>query len=556
VGGVPLLGLVEVGTLVALDASHRVDGVVERLTVGAEKAPATLTLRVGVHHPERPLVAADDLAGNVQRLSVRSSALVHTDGGPRGGKTVTVSIRFCASDSSIGVVRLLHYSDIENAHDDPEVVGRLAGLVDALRDDDTLVCGTGDNIAPGVLPLVTRGEIALEFFEAVSPAVSTFGNHDFDFGADRASELVERSPQQWLSANVYDDSERFAGVEAATIREVDGVRVGFLGVTDPTTPSANPEATQLTFTDPVVATREATRELRADGAEYVVVCSHLGRGDERLAAACEVDVILGGHVHSERVERVAGTLLTRPGTGGEVLLEVELPTLEVTRHVVADAPLDEELTARYRQRLDEAGLDTVVACVDEPIRRTEREAFRGESRVGNFVADAYRWAAERELDDSETVVGLQNSGGIRTGPALADEVTVADLVSLVPFEEPVAVLECSGSELLDTFREAADTPGFGESDWWHAHVSGARLVYDYNDDELIEAQVGGEAIDHAARYALATTEFLLHTDAEFPTLTDAKRIATLDIQYDILAEYAREVGVAPQLEGRIVRTGL
>ncbi|MFW5963402.1 MAG: bifunctional metallophosphatase/5'-nucleotidase [Natronomonas sp.] len=453
-------------------------------------------------------------------------------------------------------MRLLHYSDIENAHDDPEVVGRLAGLVDALRDDETLVCGTGDNIAPGVLPLVTRGEIALEFFAAVSPTVSTFGNHDFDFGARRAAELVERSPQQWLSANVYDDGERFAGVEAATIREVDGVRVGFLGVTDPTTPSANPEATQLTFTDPVVATRAAARELRADGAEYVVVCSHLGRGDERLAAACDVDVILGGHVHSERIERVAGTLLTRPGTGGEVLLEVELPTLEVTRHVVADAPLDEELTARYRRRLDEAGLDTVVATVDEPIRRTEREAFRGESRVGNFVADAYRWAAERELDATERVVGLQNSGGIRTGPSLANDVTVADLVSLVPFEEPVVVLECSGSELLDVFREAADTPGFGESDWWHAHVSGARLVYDYNDDELIEAQVGGETIDHTARYALATTEFLLHTDAEFPTLTDAARIATLDIQYDVLAKYAREVGVDPQLEGRIVRTGL
>jgi 2',3'-cyclic-nucleotide 2'-phosphodiesterase (5'-nucleotidase family) len=453
-------------------------------------------------------------------------------------------------------VRLLHYSDIENAHDDPQRVGRLAALVDSLRGDDAFVCGTGDNIAPGVLPLVTRGGIALDFFEAVSPTVSTFGNHDFDFGVDRACELVESSPQQWLSANVYDDGERFAGVAASTILEHDGTRVGFLGVTDPTTPSANPEATELTFTDPIVATKEAAEALRADGADYVVVLSHLGRGDDRLAAACDVDVILGGHVHSERVERIADTLLTRPGSGGGVLLEVELATREVTRHVVADAATDEELTARYRQRLEEAGLDTTVAHVEEPIRRTEREAFRGESRIGNFVADAYRWAAEDELGTTDGVVGLQNSGGIRTGPPLAGEVTVADLVSLVPFEEPVVVLECSGEELLATFREAADTPGFGESEWWHAHVSGVRLVYDHNDDELVEARVGGDPIDATKRYSLATSEFLLHTDAEFPTLSDVKRIGTLDIQYDILTAYAQTIGVAPNLEGRIVRTGL
>jgi 2',3'-cyclic-nucleotide 2'-phosphodiesterase (5'-nucleotidase family) len=91
-------------------------------------------------------------------------------------------------------VRLLHYSDIENAHDDPDRVARLAGLIDELRGEDAVVCGTGDNVAPGVLPLVTRGEQALDFFEVVDPDFSTFGNHDFDFGIDRTAELVARSP--------------------------------------------------------------------------------------------------------------------------------------------------------------------------------------------------------------------------------------------------------------------------------------------------------------------------------------------------------------------------
>lgn len=453
-------------------------------------------------------------------------------------------------------MRLLHYSDVENAHDDPDRIGRLAGLVDALRDEETLVCGTGDNVAPGVLPLVTRGEQSLAFFDGVAPTVSTFGNHDFDFGPDRARELVDRSPQEWVSANVYDDDGRFAGVDPWTIRRAAGRSVGFVGVTDPKTSAMNPEAADLEFTDPVAATEAAVADLRSRDVDRVVVLSHLGRGDERLAAACDVDVVLGGHVHSERIERVAETVLTRPGSGGECVLEVDLETDEVTRHPVADAPRDEAVVDRYRALLDDAGLDEVVGAVEEPIRRREREAFRGESRVGNFVADAYRWAAEREHEGSVPVVGLQNSGGIRTGPALEGEVTVFDMVSLVPFEEPVVVLELSGAALLDTFREAAVTTGFGESDWWHAHVSGARLVYDHVDDELLEAEVGGRPVDPTARYRLATSEFLTHTDEEFPTLTGADAALTLDTQYEVLAGYARTVGVAAECDGRIHRNGV
>ncbi|PSQ39708.1 bifunctional metallophosphatase/5'-nucleotidase, partial [Halobacteriales archaeon QS_9_68_42] len=291
------------------------------------------------------------------------------------------------------------------------------------------------------------------------------------------------------------------------------------------------------------------------GADHVVVLSHLGRADDRLAAACDVDVILGGHVHSERIERVAGTLLTRPGDGGRAVLEVDLERREVTRHAVEEAPLDATLADRYRTRLEEAGLGEVVANVEEPIARTEREAFRGESRVGNFVADAYRWAAERELGTDPPVVGLQNSGGIRTGPPLAGAVTVADLVSLVPFEEAVAVVELSGADLRSVLREAGDTTGFGEADWWHAHLSGARVVYDYAEEVVLEAQVRGETVDDS-RYRLAVSEFLLNTDAEFPTLTERDAVSRLDTQYEVLTDYARSVGIDPELEGRIVRRGL
>jgi len=79
-------------------------------------------------------------------------------------------------------VRILHYSDLENVYDTPEQAGRLASL---LRDrGDAIAAGSGDNTSPGVLSLVTEGRQALDLYEAVDPDVATFGNHDFDYGAD------------------------------------------------------------------------------------------------------------------------------------------------------------------------------------------------------------------------------------------------------------------------------------------------------------------------------------------------------------------------------------
>lgn len=453
-------------------------------------------------------------------------------------------------------MRLLQYSDIENAHDDPATIGGIAGTIDALRDDRTLVCGTGDNIAPGVLPLVTKGNIALEFFEAIDPTVETFGNHDFDFGPAQTQKIVRRSPQRWLSANVERNGEPFARVDPWCIETVGDRRIGFFGLTDPKTPTIGDEAGELVFTDPIEAAQEAVDRLRERDADYVVALSHLGRQDDRLAAECDIDVILGGHIHSERIERTAGTILTRPGTGGAVLMEIDLDTDEVTRHATNEGPSDTALESRYRERMGDAGLDTVVAHVADPILRTDQEAFHGESRVGNFVADAYRWAAIRGCGSDPPVIGLQNSGGIRTGSPLEGTITTADLISLVPFHESLIVAEVTGKELLAVLREASETPGFGQSEWWHGHVSGVRLTYDYGSDQLREATVDGEPVLDTDTYRLATSEFLLHTDVEFPTLTKPHVVERLDVQYEILIDYAATEGMNPSIDGRIVRQGL
>jgi 2',3'-cyclic-nucleotide 2'-phosphodiesterase (5'-nucleotidase family) len=442
-------------------------------------------------------------------------------------------------------VRLLHYSDLENVYDTPERAGRLAGRLADRDGSDAVVVGTGDNTAPGILSMVTEGRQALDFFAAVEPDVDTFGNHDFDYGLDATREIVRESPQTWLSANVRYEGEVFgadAGVVPATVVETDGARVGFTGVTEPRTASMCPGATDLTFTDPVAAAEREVGRLRERGVDAVVVCSHLGNGDDELARATDADAILGGHVHDERVTRIDGTLCTRPGANGHRVFEVDLGSGAVERHAVADGPLDEAVTSALRDRRETTGLDAVVGHVDRPIERDLARTRSGECRIGNFVADAYRWAAGAD-------VGLQNSGGIREGPPLSGAVTVADLVGVIPFDEPVAVAEVTGAELLAACRQADGRRLPALSDSWHAHVSGLSLTQ--TTDGEVTVRYDGGPLDPDATYTVATSDYVLHTDHEFPSLAEAHRVDTLDTQYEVLAAYAREEGIDPEIEGRI-----
>ncbi|MDB2270397.1 5'-nucleotidase C-terminal domain-containing protein [Halorubrum ezzemoulense] len=461
------------------------------------------------------------------------------------------------------MVRLVHYSDIENAFDAPERAARLAGRIRALSGPDAAVVGTGDTTAPGVLSLVATGRQVLDFYEVTDTALDTFGNHEFDYGPDPLRGLVADSPATFVSANVRGEAGepfgRDEGVVPWATREVDGETVGFVGVTDPATDSLNPMAADLSFDDPVSAARDALAEMRAavaererggggdEGLNHVVVLSHLGAGDDDLARELDVDAIAGGHVHSRRNEVVDDTLLVRPGVNGEAVAEIDLDSEPpaATLHEPDGADPAPGLADALAERMAAADLDETVDTVDRPIKRSGDVVHGGECRVGNFVADAFRWVHDAD-------VGLSNAGGLRQGDPWTGDVTKADLISLIPFEEPVALASVTGAELSDVFREmAAPDVDFGEDDWWHGHVSNARVVWDDDAELVLEATVGGEPIDPDARYTVAVSEYLLHSEHEYPTLGQRHRVDEADIQYEVLAAYAREHGIAPEIEGRI-----
>jgi 2',3'-cyclic-nucleotide 2'-phosphodiesterase (5'-nucleotidase family) len=447
-------------------------------------------------------------------------------------------------------IRVLHYSDIENAYDEPGRVGKVASVLRARRTPETVVVGSGDNTGPGVLSLVTDGRVSIPFFERVSPDVETFGNHDLDHGLPGTRSIVDESPQTWVNANLHHDGDRLGadvGTVPSTVIDANGYQVGVTGVVTPDLPEITPAVDGVTVGDPTDAAQQAVDRLRDQGVDAVIVLAHIWE-DTELAAAVDADLVASGHVHDARTTTVGDTVVTRPGSGGHVVYEIELgDDPSVKRHEVTKAPADAPTVQTLQTLAEEEGLTEPVSTVAEPIERGKHETLGGESRIGNLVTDAYRYVTGAD-------VGLQNGGGIRTGPPLSGEITVGDLIGIVPFEEDVVVAELSGEELRSILREgSAAVHEIGDPWWWNAHVSGVEAVWNRAERTFERLHVGGRPIDPDATYTLATSEYLLTTSLEFPTLTESHRIRAAGRQYDALVAYAQDQELDPEIEDRLVR---
>jgi len=445
-------------------------------------------------------------------------------------------------------VRVLHYSDLETALDDPERAAALAGTIEARDGTDSVVIGSGDNTAPGALSLATGGRAALSLFRAIDADADTFGNHDFDFGVATARELAAKAPQPWLCANVEHDGERFAAEEtaASTLVEAGGETVGVVGVAHPRTDVMNPTADVLEFTDPVPVVRAEATHLREQGADHVVVTSHCGREDERIARGTDVDAVLGGHVHDVRAKTIAGTATVRPGRAGRYLSEVVLDeTPSITLHEVDDEHVDEAVAETLREQLADHSLDEVVASVDTPIERSEEKTTVAESRIGNLVADALRWQAGAD-------VAISPPGAIRSGDPLVGDVTAVELVGLVPYEDGLATVELPG----DRLRAALLAVPFGYHDDDHpdrfcSHISGARLVWDDRAGELRSVSVHGEPIDPDRTYEVAVADYVVETDHVVDAFDESDVVERHGLARRAVVDYAREIGIDATVEQRI-----
>ena len=296
-------------------------------------------------------------------------------------------------------VVLLHTNDIhDHIRIDYDGAGGLpyvAGYVEAQRAarPDVLLLDGGDVMEKGdMVAYATKSTVLYEAMARIGYDAITPGNHDFAFGVDHLKHCAELAPNtKFLAVNAPE-----TGFPASAMFNVDGVRVGVIGVGRETEPNA----------DTYQQIGEIAENLDKT-AHLVVVVAHARTKEclEMAKAAPAVDVFVGGHSHEVLQKPVesedTGAIIVQAGNYaeyvGRVEIEVDLDTeekrvvdagLAVMDH--ATTPCDTALAEYISKRESEACPQAL-----EPVGVLEAPMGRGD--IGRFAARALRHAAQADI---------------------------------------------------------------------------------------------------------------------------------------------------------------
>jgi 5'-nucleotidase len=462
----------------------------------------------------------------------------------------------------------------------------LASNVDALRaanEGHVIVVDSGDMFQGTLESNLFEGEPVVKAYNQIGYAAAAVGNHEFDFGPAGPDSVV-RTPGQdplgalkrnaqlatypFLSANmvVKATGQSPAWAKKSIIVNVDGARIGIIGLSTPDTPNVTTGSNveSLDFLDPVPATVSEARRLRAEGADAVIVIAHMGgrctdMNDVNDVASCEpnheavrlvqalpagtIDAYFAGHTHSQMRQYIAGTPVVQSlaysnsfstldlwidrGAHRVTKSEIRPHTMLCTQVFVGTQTCDAhqapkgvtQLEARVFEGRTIAPQPQVAATLDPYLKqvaakRNEKtgitttakisRSYEHEAPLGDILADAMREAAKADI-------AVINSGGIRND-LRAGELTYSDIFEVSPFDNYLAVVEMTGAQITEAIRITSN----GERGI--LQVSGLKYTIDQTKDAALKPEqrnrasaltlANGQPLDPNAIYRVAMPDFL------------------------------------------------
>ncbi|HEX9459890.1 MAG TPA: bifunctional UDP-sugar hydrolase/5'-nucleotidase [Thermoanaerobaculia bacterium] len=511
----------------------------------------------------------------------------------------------------------------------------IAGYLEILRANHgrVIVVDSGDLFQGTLESNFFEGEPVVKGYNALGYDAAAVGNHEFDYGPvgpDSVARLPGQDPLGALKKNAKEAKFPFLSANLTekatgktpswakryTIIDANGVKIGIIGLSTPDTPAVTNSANvaTLAFGDPVAATVSAAKELRAAGAEGIVVIAHMGGRCRNIelnpedSSSCEkdqeamrflqalpkgtIDAYFAGHTHSQMRHYINGVPALQPSPNGREIAILDM-TIDPAQHKVTKTEMGPltmicaqvyEKTETCDPKKAPAGASLVprmfegkavaestkVAAIFKPyleqvaakrnqylgIRTTDRfrRAYYRESPLGDLLTDAMRTYLKAD-------VAFLNSGGIRTDlPAGA--LLYANLFDVSPFDNFPAVVTMTGAQLRRMLEITSIGGGRGI-----LQTSGLRYTFDEGRDadkpaaqrnRLTEVTLAnGQPLDPAALYKVATIDFLI-TGEGLESLMKQIPAERIRIDYTrpirellIDALKAMPQPLAPKVDGRI-----
>lgn len=387
-------------------------------------------------------------------------------------------------------VQLLGVNDLHGKIDVTGTVdgidyGRMDYLATYLREREatnpnTLLVHAGDMVG-GSSPVsaLLQDEPTVEMMESLGFDVGTVGNHEFDEGVEEMVRLINGGDHPngtenydginfpMVAANVkYKDSNELV-LDPYTIQEVDGEKIGFIGVATVDTPNMiiAKGNENVIFTDEAEAINEYVPELQELGVEAIVVLAHVPGNQSGQSASGDiseiatkindaVDVIFAAHNHVKLNAVVDGKLIVQAWEYGKAFADVDIEIDRITGDIVKKSAEivdvvqegvtpDSEESSILEKYLEQVGpkLNEVIGYA--AIDMTGGYAVKGEigdNALGNLIADGMIAAMDSDF-------ALMNGGGIRDD-LNAGDITWNELFNIQPFGNTLVKLEITGEDLI------------------------------------------------------------------------------------------------------------
>ncbi len=433
--------------------------------------------------------------------------------------------------------------------------------------------------------------------------VGTPGNHEFDEGKDELFRLLNGGNHKTgpfldnpyrgaryptVSSNVVDEKTGKPVLPPFVIKQVNGVRLAFIGAVLKQTPTiVTPSGVAgLKFLDEADSINRYVRQLRKeDGIRTFIVLIHQGgtqtayQGPTQPGAVVtgqdiadivsllddDVDVVVSGHAHSftnALLKNKNGTeiLVTQAFSASTAYGDIDVSIDRHTRDVVAKSAAivttfadagpgltpDTKVAELVKQAESKVAplVNRVIGDVTTDLLQTENPA--GESSIGNLIADAQRAALGTDF-------AFMNPGGIRAN-LLAGPVTFGELFTIQPFGNSLVRMDLTGQQLYDLLNQQWLNQPFARI----LKPSGLTYTWDNNrpvGDRIVEIRRNNTPIDRNATYSVTVNSFIAAGGDNFTVLVQGQNKVGGPLDLDALITYIQTL---PQpfsmgIEGRIIR---
>jgi len=398
--------------------------------------------------------------------------------------------------------------------------------------NNVLTLDAGDQFQGSLFYTTYKGAFAVELMNKIGFDAMAVGNHEFDDGPEKLAEFVDAAefPVLFANANLANEPLLAGKIPSHIVKEIGGEKVAIIGVLAEDTSETSSPGDNVAFIQAEEVLRKLVTQLEADGVNKIVLLSHVGiNRDKRIAEAVDgIDVIVGGHSHTLLDEyptvvnapngkpvqivqayaysKYLGELTVTWDDDGDVTSAEGQPWL-----LDARVPEDAEMVALIAEKA--APLEEIKAKVvgnsTADIDGDRSSCRSGVCAMGVLVAEAM---LERTRDQGVTIA-IQNGGGVRASIDTG-EVTMGEVLTVLPFQNTVATFQLKGSDIIAALENGVSQVEDGAGRF--PQVAGMRFTWSASAEpgsRIVSVEVLGDEgtyapLDADATYGVVSNNYM------------------------------------------------